>query len=132
MYVANGVTTGRGMLGGIGQLDLREKASSGEIASPTLYLAGPSFSGGSINSVEQARVKVERQNKQGWDLLKIHPGLTLEQYEAMAKKADELGLDFGGHADAGVLLVQDGRHQERRLLRQPNPGWRRRPHRRRR
>ncbi len=113
MYVANGVTTVRGMLGGIGQLDLREKASSGEIVSPTLYLAGPSFSGGSINSVEQARVKVERQKKQGWDLLKIHPGLTLEQYQAMASKANELGLEFGGHVPAEVGLDNILKHKQR-------------------
>ena len=113
MYVANGVTTVRGMLGGIGQLDLREKASSGEIVSPTLYLAGPSFSGGSINSVEQARVKVERQKKQGWDLLKIHPGLTLEQYQAMASKANELGLEFGGHVPAEVGLDHILKHKQR-------------------
>jgi imidazolonepropionase-like amidohydrolase len=113
MYVANGVTTVRGMLGGIGQLDLREKANSGELISPTLYLAGPSFSGGSINSVKQATVKVERQKKQGWDLLKIHPGLTLEQYEAMASKANELGLDFGGHVPAEVGLDNILKYKQR-------------------
>jgi imidazolonepropionase-like amidohydrolase len=113
MYVANGVTTVRGMLGGIGQLDLRAKANNGEIVSPTLYLAGPSFSGGSINSVKQATAKVERQKKQGWDLLKIHPGLTLDQYKAMASKANELGLEFGGHVPAEVGLDNILKYKQR-------------------
>lgn len=115
MYVANGVTTVRGMLGGIGQLDLREKANSGELVSPTLYLAGPSFSGGSINSVKQATAKVERQKKQGWDLLKIHPGLTLDQYKAMALKADALGLEFGGHVPADVGLDNILKYKQRTI-----------------
>ncbi|HEY0169476.1 MAG TPA: hypothetical protein VGB98_00365 [Pyrinomonadaceae bacterium] len=45
MYVANGVTTVRGMLGAPGQLELRERVNRGELLSPTLYLAGPSFNG---------------------------------------------------------------------------------------
>lgn len=113
MYIANGVTTVRGMLGGIGQLDLRQQANDGDIISPTLYLAGPSFSGGSINSVKQATAKVERQKKQGWDLLKIHPGLTLDQYKAMAKKANKLGLDFGGHVPAEVGLDNILKYKQR-------------------
>src|SRR5690606_37125455 len=49
LYLANGITTVRGMLGAPGQLDLRERANSGALLSPTLYLAGPSFSGGSVS-----------------------------------------------------------------------------------
>ena len=45
LYVANGVTTVRGMLGAPNQLELRDRANRGEIMSPTLYLAGPSFNG---------------------------------------------------------------------------------------
>jgi hypothetical protein len=71
LYVANGITTVRGMLGHPGQLDLREKAKRNEIESPTLYLAGPSFSGSSIKSVELAIERVRRQKAEGWDLLKM-------------------------------------------------------------
>jgi dihydroorotase-like cyclic amidohydrolase len=44
LYVANGVTTVRGMQGAPGQLDLRERAKRGELLAPNLYLAGPPFS----------------------------------------------------------------------------------------
>ena len=50
MYVANGITTVRGMLGSDGQLGLRDRANNGESTIPTLYLAGPSFNDSSINS----------------------------------------------------------------------------------
>jgi hypothetical protein len=41
LYVANGVTTVRGMQGATGQLGLREAARRGDMIAPTLYLAGP-------------------------------------------------------------------------------------------
>ncbi len=105
LFVANGITTVRGMLGAPGQLGLREKANSGEIVSPTLYLAGPSFSGGSINSPEEAEARVHAQKEEGWNLLKIHPGLSLDEYDAMARVAHEVGIRFGGHVPADVGLM---------------------------
>jgi imidazolonepropionase-like amidohydrolase len=105
MYVANGVTTVRGMLGAPGQLELREQARRGEIISPTLYLAGPSFNANSVKSPEQAIEMVRQQKKEGWDLLKVHPGLTREQYDAMARTAREAGIGFAGHVPADVGIV---------------------------
>ena len=92
LYLSNGVTTVRGMLGSGGQLQLREDALSGARLSPTLYLAGPSFNGGSVQSPEQAVQMVDAQVEQGWDLLKIHPGLTRAEYDAMASRANERGV----------------------------------------
>ncbi len=104
LYVANGVTTVRGMLGQSGHMELRRKANAGEIVAPTLYMAGPSFSGGSVSSPEQAARRVRAQKEQGWDLLKIHPGLTVAEYDAMAITAHEVGIRFGGHVPADVGL----------------------------
>ncbi len=104
LYVANGVTTVRGMLGQDFHLELRRKAQAGEIIAPTLYMAGPSFNGNSVSSPEQAAEMVRRQKEQGWDLLKIHPGLTVPQYDAMARTSSEVGIRFGGHVPADVGL----------------------------
>ena len=104
LYVANGVTTVRGMLGQDGHMELRRKANAGEIVAPTLYMAGPSFSGGSVSSPEQAAGRVRTQKARGWDLLKIHPGLTVPEYDAMALTAHEVGIRFGGHVPADVGL----------------------------
>ena len=105
MYVANGVTTVRGMLGAPGQLELRERANRGELLSPTLYLAGPSFNGNSVSSPAQAAEMVRQQKREGWDLLKVHPGLTRDEYDAMARAAREEGIRFAGHVPADVGLV---------------------------
>lgn len=104
MYVAAGVTTVRGMLGYMGQLELKERVNSGSWIGPNLYLAGPSFSGASIQSPEQARNRVIAQYEDNWDLLKVHPGLTLEEYTAMAETANELGIPFAGHIPEAVGL----------------------------
>ena len=104
MYVANGITTVRGMLGAPGQLELRERVRRGDLIGPNLYLAGPSFSGGSINSPEEAVARVRSQAGEGWDLLKVHPGLTRSEYDAMAETANELGMRFGGHVPTEVGL----------------------------
>jgi imidazolonepropionase-like amidohydrolase len=90
------------MLGWPKQLKLKEKVNSGEMIGPNLYLAGPSFNGNSIDSPQQAIEKVKLQKNEGWDLLKIHPGLTREEYDAMAETANELGIRFGGHVPEAV------------------------------
>lgn len=105
LYVANGITTVRGLLGSAGQLELRERANSGEILSPSLYLAGPAFSGGSIDSPEQASERARQYAEEGWDYLKVLPGLTLEEYDAMAEAAHEAGIPFIGHVPSDVGLV---------------------------
>ena len=105
LYLANGITTVRGMLGHDGQLELRRKALAREIDSPTLYLAGPSFNGQSVNSPEEAVAKARKQKSEGWDLLKVHPGLTLEEYDAMARTAREVKIRFGGHVPQDVGLA---------------------------
>jgi imidazolonepropionase-like amidohydrolase len=104
LYVANGVTTVRGMLGAPDHLALREAARRGEILAPNLYLAGPSFNGNTTPNPEAAIARVRTQKSEGWDLLKVHPGLSLATYDAMAKTAKEVGIRFAGHvpADVGV------------------------------
>lgn len=105
LYISAGVTTVRGMLGYENQLELKERVNSGELIGPNLYLAGPSFNGNTISSPEQAAERVREHKEEGWDLLKVHPGLSLEEYDAMAAMAHEVGITFGGHvpADVGVI-----------------------------
>ena len=102
LYLAGGVTTVRGMLGHPAQFEAREAIKQGQIAGPTLYLAAPSLNGNSVSSVADGIAKVKRYHADGWDLLKIHPGLTRDEYDAIAATANSLGLPFGGHVPADV------------------------------
>jgi imidazolonepropionase-like amidohydrolase len=105
MYLANGITTVRGMQGHPQQLTLRENARKDLVVSPNLYLAGPVFNDQNIGSPQHAMDKVREQKEEGWDLIKVHEGLTIEEYDAMARTAKEVGMRFGGHVPDAVGLV---------------------------
>jgi imidazolonepropionase-like amidohydrolase len=107
LYVANGVTSVRGMLGQPSHLKLRERIASGKQLGPRLYTSGPSFNGNSVSSPRQAADMVRAQQRAGYDFLKIHPGLTRAEFTAMAEAAAEHGIRFAGHVpeDVGVELA---------------------------
>ncbi|RZV39220.1 MAG: amidohydrolase [Chromatiales bacterium] len=97
LYVANGVTTIRGMLGQRSHLALREQLLDGSVFGPRLVTSGPSFNGRSVAGVEQARQMVRDQHAAGYDFVKIHPGLTADEFIAIGETANELGMPFAGH-----------------------------------
>ncbi len=104
LYVANGVTTVRGMLGQASHLDLRRALEVGDTLGPRLITSGPSLNGRSVTSPERAVSMVEEQHAAGYDFLKIHPGLTREEFDAMAAAAGRVGIPFAGHVpeDVGI------------------------------
>ena len=104
LYVANGVTTIRGMLGRASHLGLRDRLDAGTTFGPRLITSGPSLNGRSVNGAEEARRMVTEQHRAGYDFIKIHPGLTREEFEAAATTANALGMPYAGHVPvaAGV------------------------------
>jgi imidazolonepropionase-like amidohydrolase len=106
LYVANGVTTARGMLGSPDHLELREALERQETLGPRLFTSGPSFNGNSVSSPDQASAMVRSQAAAGYDFLKIHPGLSRAEYDAMATTAAELDIAFAGHVPADVGLLR--------------------------
>jgi imidazolonepropionase-like amidohydrolase len=102
LYVANGVTTVRGMLGEPSHLELRRALDAGERFGPRLFTSGPSFNGESVSSVEDAIAMVREQHAAGYDFLKIHPGLSRAEFDAVAATANELGVRFAGHVPSAV------------------------------
>lgn len=104
LYVARGVTTVRGMLGRDDQFALRDRINAGEIAGPFLYLAAPGISGGNTSDAADAKAKVARYKDEGWDLLKVHEGLSVAAYDAMAAEAKKHGIHFAGHVPNDVGL----------------------------
>lgn len=104
MYVAGGLTTIRGMLGHTRHLELRARAASGDLLSPTIYAAGPSLNGNSIPDPSAAEKAAVEQKQAGYDLLKIHPGVSLEAFNALVTSARRAGIPFAGHVptDVGV------------------------------
>jgi len=106
LYVANGVTTIRGMLGHPAHLELRQRIRRGEVLGPTLYTSGPSFNGNTAPDPETAARMVREQKAAGYDFLKIHPGLSRATFDALAHTADSVGIRFAGHVPADVGLTR--------------------------
>lgn len=102
LFAANGITTIRGMLGHPKHLELRSKIQSGEILGPHFYTTGPSFNGISVTSAEAGAEMVRKQKEAGYDYLKLHPGLTREKFDAIARTAHEVGIPFVGHVSFNV------------------------------
>jgi imidazolonepropionase-like amidohydrolase len=102
LYVANGVTTIRGMLGQPSHIGLRSRLESGGVFGPRLVTSGPSINGRSVEGVEEARQMVRDQEAAGYDFIKVHPGPTRDEFEAVAETANALGMPFAGHVPVAV------------------------------
>lgn len=102
LFVANGITTIRGMLGRPSHLVLRQQLADGEQFGPRLVTSGPSMNGNSVSGPADGERKVRAQHAAGYDFVKIHPGLNASEFYAIADTANELGMPFAGHVPAAV------------------------------
>ena len=102
LFLANGVTTIRGMLGRPSHLELRADLAAGRVVGPRLITSGPSLNGNTVSGAADGERKVREQHAAGYDFLKIHPGLTAEEFNAIANTANELNMPFAGHVPASV------------------------------
>ncbi len=102
LFLANGVTTIRGMLGRPTHLQLREDLAAGRLRGPRLITSGPSLNGNSVSSPEAGAGMVRAQHFAGYDFIKIHPGLSADEFNAIADQANELGMPFAGHVPVSV------------------------------
>ncbi len=106
LFVANGVTTVRGMFGFPNHPALRDRIAKGEVLGPRLYAASPALSGQSVPNAEEAEKLVRKYKQDGFDLLKVHEGLSKESFDRIAQVANELGIRLGGHIPNDVGLVR--------------------------
>ena len=102
LFLANGVTTIRGMLGRPSHLELREELAAGQMRGPRLITSGPSLNGNSVDGPEAGAGMVRAQHAAGYDFIKIHPGLSADEFNAIADQANDLGMPFAGHVPVSV------------------------------
>jgi len=103
LWVANGVTMARGMIGHPTHLALREDLLAHRTLGPRLLTSGPPLSG-RLSSAERMAARVREQKEAGYDFLKIIGGLPEEAFEAVVAEANRLGITFAGHVTASVGL----------------------------
>jgi imidazolonepropionase-like amidohydrolase len=105
LYVANGITTIRGMLGAPYQIQLKEQLASGAMLGPRFFPAAPSLNGTSAPTPEAGVALVRAAAATGYSLVKIHPGVSRATWDASVAEMKAQGLTFGGHIPADVGLV---------------------------
>lgn len=104
LYAANGITVARGMLGAPWHLELKANIAAGKVLGPRLYTSGPSLNGNSVSSPEDGARLAREQAAAGYDFLKLHPGLSRAEFDAIAAAADAAGIAFAGHVSEDVGL----------------------------
>lgn len=104
LYVANGVTTVRGMPGDRSQLGLRARIARGQSLGPRLFVGSPALTGERAAAPAQGEQLVREYNERGYDLVKVHEGLSPDVFDAVAATAAEVGLPFGGRVPDAVGL----------------------------
>ena len=104
LYLANGITTIRGMLGDPYHLNLKKQIKENSFPSPRVYTSSPSLNGNSVKTKEEAIEKVTRYQNEGYDFLKIHPGIQRDVFDILVKTANQVGITFSGHVpqDVGI------------------------------
>ena len=111
LYVANGVTHVRELIGEEDHLEWRAEVKDGGVG-PDMFLASPRI--GSFGAIEgkfmewsqgyvnlttglEAEKAVKEFHQQGYDAVKIYSQINKETYEAVAKTARDLGMKVVGH-----------------------------------
>ncbi|WP_420322955.1 amidohydrolase family protein [Flagellimonas sp.] len=102
LYLSNGITTIRGMLGHPDHLALRKKVQDKAILGPRIFTSSPSLNGNSVKTEEEAIEKVKAYQKAGYDFLKIHPGIQRNVFDKLVNTANEVGIPFAGHVPVDV------------------------------
>jgi len=105
LYVANGITTIRGMLGAPYQIQLKDKIASGALLGPRFFHAAPSLNQNSAPNPAAGVAAVKAAKATGYDLMKIHPGFSRETWDASIAEMKANNMTFGGHVPMAVGVV---------------------------
>lgn len=105
LYLANGVTTVRSLLGMPFHLDVKREVNEGKIIAPLFYTASPQFSGADdtdimkkpIKDSEEARKLVIEYKKQGYDYIKTYNLLPKDIFDEVLEQASETGIPVISH-----------------------------------
>ena len=113
LYLSQGVTTIRGMLGDPYHLELKQLIAEDKILSPRVYTSSPSVNGGTVKTKEEAIDKVTQYKNDGYDFLKIHPGIKAEVWDAVEATAKEVEIPYAGHVpvEVGIHRALDANYQ---------------------
>lgn len=105
LYLANGVTTVRSLLGMPYHLGVKNDIQRGELLGPFLFTASPQFTGPEdgdilkkpVDSPEEARKLVIAYKEQGYDYIKTYNLLPKATFDAVLAQAEASGIPVVAH-----------------------------------
>jgi hypothetical protein len=114
LFIANGVTGIRMMLGVPRHHEWRQSVSAGELVGLRLRIASGVFDGPkpvwprsiSVSNEQEARVAVRQSRDVGADFIKIYELLPREACFAIADESKKLGIPFVGHVPETILAQE--------------------------
>jgi tetratricopeptide (TPR) repeat protein len=114
LFLANGVTGIRLMLGAPMHSQWRKEIEAGTFVGPRLFIASPIVDGPkpfwpgsiSVGNATEGRQAVVRLKQKGADFVKVYSGLPREAYFAIADEAKKQGIPFAGHVPEGVAAEE--------------------------
>jgi imidazolonepropionase-like amidohydrolase len=124
LYLANGVTSVRSLLGMPFHLKVKKEINEGVIAGPAFFTSSPQFSGADdgdilkkpIESPEQARQLVKEYKSSGYDFIKTYNLLPKDIFDAVLEEAEKEGIpvvahpsfkvDYSYHFDPRISTVE--------------------------
>jgi cytosine/adenosine deaminase-related metal-dependent hydrolase len=112
VYLAQGVTTARLMIGTPVHHRLRADLEAGKIIGPQLWIASPQFAGRNdpnsqvVTTAQDARRAVREMAAAGYDFIKLTVDITPEVYDAVTDEAARLGIRVVGHVDPRVGVAR--------------------------
>jgi imidazolonepropionase-like amidohydrolase len=116
-FLANGVTTARGLGGPPNYLATRDRANRGAVLAPMLYAASFSINGNSVHTPAEAGAAVRKAKAEGYDWIKTHGGLDRATYDSMIAAAREAHIPVSGHVshEYGLLHALESHQQVEHL-----------------
>lgn len=112
VFLANGVTTARLMIGTPLHQTLRRAIEAGGVPGPQLWIASPELSGQKqahgrqVTTPDAARQAVREVADSGFDFVKVTTDISPEVYDAILAEAASRGIRVVGHVDPRVGVAR--------------------------
>jgi hypothetical protein len=112
VFLANGITAARLMIGTPRQLQLRKDIEAGRLVGPQLWSAGPQLAGRNdentfvVTTPDEARAAVDKTVDGGYDYVKITNYVARPVYDAIIDQANRRGIRVDGHVNDDVGLAR--------------------------
>jgi imidazolonepropionase-like amidohydrolase len=112
LYVANGITNIRSMLGDAWHLKLRDEVATRKVLGPRIFAGAPSLNGRTAPDPDTGARLAREYAAAGFDFLKLHPGLRRDVFDAIARAADAAQIRFAGHVseEVGIERALEARY----------------------